>query len=193
VSIRCLFISRSFPPLSNTRAIPRQLCSPEKIAPRSKNCIAGSLQSLSRSRALEEDIVVDLARLIWRKQNLVICRTAELAKARRGQIQRERQIGSFLSGDDPGADKQARQELGDFHELIDIGETATLDGLMKELSVADRLQGMISRCVKQLLMVRGVKSLSSAAVSESTPQILRTLITPQPPSKSGTTPNLAST
>ena len=143
--------------------------------------------------ALEEDIVVDLARLIWRKQNLVICRTAELAKARRGQIQRERQIGSFLSGDDPGADKQARQELGDFHELIDIGETATLDGLMKELSVADRLQGMISRCVKQLLMVRGVKSLSSAAVSESTPQILRTLMTPQPPSKSGTTPNLAST
>ena len=124
--------------------------------------------------ALEEDIVADVARLTWRKRNLATCRIAELAKARRDQIQRERQIGSFLSGDDPEADEQARQELGDIHELIDIGETATLDGLMKELDLADRLQGMINRCLKQLLMVRGVKSLSSAAVSESTPQIART-------------------
>jgi len=49
VSIRCQSISRSFLPPSNTRAIPQQLCSPEKIAPRSKNCIARLLQSLSPS------------------------------------------------------------------------------------------------------------------------------------------------
>src|SRR5262249_36179335 len=47
-SMRCLFISRSFLPLSNTRAIPQQHCSPEKIALRSKNCIARSLQSSAR-------------------------------------------------------------------------------------------------------------------------------------------------
>jgi hypothetical protein len=117
--------------------------------------------------ALEEDIVADVARLTWRKRNLATCRIAELAKARRDEIY-------YCIGDDPGADEQARQELGDIHELIDIGKTATLDGLMKELDLADRLQGMINRCLKQLLMVRGVKSLSSAAVSESTPQIART-------------------
>ena len=118
--------------------------------------------------ALEEDIVADVARLTWRKQNLATCRLAELAKAHREQI------CSMTMPYGPRDDERARQELGDIHELIDIGKTATLDGLMKELDLADRLQGMINRCLKQLLMVRGVKSLSSAAVSESTPQIART-------------------
>jgi len=119
--------------------------------------------------ALEEDIVADLARLIWRKQNLATCRTAELAKARRDQIQREtQQIQSSLSRK---ADENARQELGDVHELVDIGESATLDGLMQELNVADRLDAAIDRRLKRLLVVRGVKSLSSAAASDSPPQI----------------------
>ena len=119
--------------------------------------------------ALEEDIVADVARLTWRKRNLATCRIAELAKARRKEI-----CSIKLISGNPRADEQARQELGDIHELIDIGETATIDGLMKELDLVDRLQGMINRCLKQLLMVRGIKSLSSAAVSEPTPQIART-------------------
>jgi hypothetical protein len=69
------------------------------------------------------------------------------------------------------ADEQARQELGDIHQLIDIGEPATIEGLTKELDVKERLDGMINRGLKQLLTVRGVKSLSSAASSTSTPQI----------------------
>ena len=69
------------------------------------------------------------------------------------------------------ADEQARQELGDIHQLIDVGAAATIDGLMKELDVIERLDGMINRCLKRLLIIRGVKSLSSAASSESTPQI----------------------
>jgi hypothetical protein len=55
--------------------------------------------------------------------------------------------------------------------LIDIGEPATIEGLMNELDVKERLHGMINRCLKQLLTVRGVKSLSPAASSTSTPQI----------------------
>jgi hypothetical protein len=116
--------------------------------------------------ALEEDVVADLARLIWRKQNLDTCRIAELAKARRDKIEQ-----SFRYGDDSEADDQAREELGDVYELIDLGESATLEGLMKELDVADRLQGMIDRCLKRLLVLRGVKSLSSAVASDSPPQI----------------------
>jgi hypothetical protein len=50
-------------------------------------------------------------------------------------------------------------------------EPGTIDGLMNELDVADRLHGMINRCLKQLLTVRDVKSLSSAAASDSIPQI----------------------
>jgi hypothetical protein len=63
------------------------------------------------------------------------------------------------------------KNLGDVHQLIDIGEPATIEGLMKELDVKERLDGMINRCLKQLLTVRGVKSLSSAASSTSAPQI----------------------
>jgi hypothetical protein len=39
--------------------------------------------------ALEEDIVADLARLVWRKQNLATFRIAGLADARREQIKDE--------------------------------------------------------------------------------------------------------
>ena len=60
--------------------------------------------------------------------------------------------------------------LGDVYKLIDIGEPATIDGLMKELDIKERLDGLIDRCLKRLLMVRGVKSLSSAP-SSVTPQI----------------------
>jgi hypothetical protein len=132
--------------------------------------------------ALEDDIVADLARLVWRKQNLAIFRTAELAGARRGQIEDETvpPVQFRIPGDIDldqkeearrAADEQARQELGDIHQLIDIGEPATIEGLMKELDVKERLDGMINRCLKQLLTVRGVKSLSSAASSSSAPQI----------------------
>jgi hypothetical protein len=129
--------------------------------------------------ALEEDIVADLARLIWRKQNLATFRIAQLADARREQIKDETvprlefRIPGDIDADEKeearrAADEQARQELGDIHQLIDIGEPATIEGLMKELDVKERLDGMINRCLKQLLTVRGVKSLSS---STSAPQI----------------------
>ena len=69
------------------------------------------------------------------------------------------------------AEQQAREELGDIYLLIDIGEPATVKGLMKELEIKERLDGLISKCLKQLLMARGVKSLSAASSSVPTPQI----------------------
>src|SRR5262249_29683391 len=60
---------------------------------------------------------------------------------------------------------------GDIYQLIDIGEPATVKGLMKELEIKERLDGLISKCLKQLLMVRGIKSLSAASSSVPTPQI----------------------
>ena len=132
--------------------------------------------------ALEEEIVADIARLTWRKQNLATFRIAELAKERCAQINREKvPQPDFISlaGIDPAeelkgyraAEKQARQELGDIYTLIDVDEPATIDGLMKELDIKERLDGAISKCLKQLLMVRGVKSLSPASASVSMPQI----------------------
>jgi hypothetical protein len=60
------------------------------------------------------------------------------------------------------AEEQARQELGDVHRLIDVGEPATIKGLMKELDIKERLDGLIFKSLKQWLMVRRVKFLSPA-------------------------------
>ena len=133
--------------------------------------------------ALEEDIVADIARLTWRKQNLQTFRIAELAKERHQKIRSEKVPGvdldDYIVLIDPAvtregfraAEEQARHELGDIYQLIDIGEPGTIDGLMKELDTKERLDGLISKCLKQLLMVRGVKSLSAASSSVPTPQI----------------------
>jgi hypothetical protein len=135
--------------------------------------------------ALEEEIVADMARLTWRKQNLATFRIAQLAEKRHREINDEKVPSLDLFADDEeylaaqeerregyrAAKEQAQQELGDTYELIDIGEPATIDGLMKELDIKERLDGLISKCVKQLLMVRGVKSLSPVSTSTSTPQI----------------------
>ena len=40
-----------------------------------------------------------------------------------------------------------------------MGEEATIDHLMQELQVQERLDAVIDRCIKRLLMVRGVKSM----------------------------------
>jgi hypothetical protein len=143
----------------------------------------GLIAEFTPNGALEEDIVADIARLTWRKQNLATFRIAELAKRRRDQIDRERvlepDVFDFSDGIEPAvrreayraAKEQARQELGDTYKLIEIGEPATTDGLMNELDIKERLDGLIDRCLKRLLMVRGVKSLSLAPSSVSTPQI----------------------
>jgi hypothetical protein len=132
--------------------------------------------------ALEEDIVADIARLTWRKQNVATFRIAELAKKRQQTIEYEKvpsvPLLLFDDGIDPAvkregyqaAKEQARQELGDIYKLIDIGD-ATIEGLMKELDIKERLDGLISKCLKQLLMVRCVKSLSPTSSSGSMPQI----------------------
>src|SRR5258708_344541 len=126
--------------------------------------------------ALEEEIVTDIARLTWRKQNLATFRIAELARRRREQIDREKvpqpDLDLFPYGSiDPAelgkgyraAEEQARRELGDTYKLIDIGKPATINGLIEELDIMERLDGLISKCLKQLLMVRGVKSVSLAS------------------------------
>jgi hypothetical protein len=63
------------------------------------------------------------------------------------------------------AEEQARKELGTAWTLAELDDVLTFDHLMSELTVADRLDGMFERCLKRLLLVRGLKSIS---VSSST-------------------------
>ena len=119
---------------------------------------------------LEDDIVLTLARLMWRKQNLVTYCLAEHAKNRFSAIYAEFRPAVDLWADPrkseesraayEAADEEVRRELGEAFQLVEMGKDVTVEHLFEELSVLDRLDSMIDRCIKRLLLVRGVKSMS---------------------------------
>jgi hypothetical protein len=135
--------------------------------------------------AFEDEIVAAMAHLLWRKKNLATFRIAELAQHRMTQIRGAMVPGMGVPKSDESvefertfiekwhaAETQARNELGELYALVEMGEEATVDRLMKELEVQERLDAMIDRCIKRLLLVRGLKSMSigtTSAAPESLP------------------------
>jgi hypothetical protein len=115
---------------------------------------------LAPGGALEEDIVATIARLTWRKQNLAILRLAKHAQDRWSAIRSENlPDDSMLTWEDTvdpakrealirAAEDEARKELGENYKLVEVGEIATIDGLMKDLEVEERLGAMIDKCLK---------------------------------------------
>jgi len=145
----------------------------------------GVIKDLAPNGVIEDDIVATMARLLWRKQNLATFRIAALAKDRCRQIRSKipqdevvdypfPTLGSIKEVDPAvreaatrAAEDQIRRELGDTYELVEMGGAATVECLLKDLEVEDRLDAMIDRCLKRLLFLRGLKSISST--SSSTP------------------------
>src|SRR5262249_3017857 len=91
--------------------------------------------------AIEKDIVTDIARLVWRKQNLRTLRTAERAQQRRKRIEKPEflmplEVVAFArmaAKPDPEKEQQrateraareaaAHEELGALYELTEAGE-----------------------------------------------------------------------
>jgi hypothetical protein len=129
--------------------------------------------------AFEDEIVAAMAHLVWRKKNLATFRLAELAQQRITEIRAALVPGmglptsgesvesvesvefeTTLIGQWQAAESQTRHELGELYALVEIGEAATVDGLLQELEVQARLDALIDRCIKRLLLVRGLKSMS---------------------------------
>jgi len=141
-----------------------------------ENLHRGLIDEFAPSGMLEDDIVMTMARLVWRKQNLTTLRIARLAACQRSAIRSQKVDNEmvFRPGDpvkraeqSRAADGQARKELGETYELIEVGEAATFNGLTEELEIQERLDAAIAKCLKQLLMVRGVKSVAAAPPSAS--------------------------
>jgi hypothetical protein len=106
------------------------------------------IAELTPNGALEDDIVATIARLVWRKQNLATLRIVEVVKA---EIEK--------------AEDLARRELGYTTEYVEIDVAATLESFTKELAIEEQLNAMLDKCLKQLLFVRGLKSISSTSSS----------------------------
>jgi hypothetical protein len=138
------------------------------------------VDELAPNGPLEDDIVKTLARLVWRKQNLGTFNVAQRARERASQLLHQQlarhpsplQFGDPFELDQATRDqavqdgeKEARKELGQDYALVEVGESATMEGLMADLAVRDRLDAMIDRCLKRLLFLRGLKSISGASHS----------------------------
>jgi hypothetical protein len=132
---------------------------------------------------LEEDIGDTIAKLIWRKRNRERFAIAERAKRLRHQIiedtfrQRKIDIDDALEtplykGEaenvearkeaEKEAEARARGELGQAYEWI-FCETATVDSLLKDVELEERLNAAVGKCLKQLMILRGVKSLTASS------------------------------
>jgi hypothetical protein len=145
------------------------------------------------SGPLQQLIVMDMARLIWRREHLAIFQVAKIARepfvkiAREPFVSEERtsrssfetvrdseelkaaDCAAFIKSDE----NQARNELGDMYDLVAAGEIATVPFLLRELDLMERLNGMIDSCIKRLLQAKGLSS-----ISVSTPAPVRRLPAP---------------
>jgi hypothetical protein len=127
---------------------------------------------LMPSGELEHDIVATLARLIWRKQNLATLSMAEVAHQ---ELESIRQPFYVSEQSDRQADEElGREHLGHYYELAEVGTRGNTDGLAKALDILERLEGQIDRCLKRLLFLRGLKSISLPASSENPTKVLPT-------------------
>lgn len=138
------------------------------------------IDELNPNGALEDDIVKTVAHLVWRKTNLETFRAAELARHRKEQIWEQTlpnggkdfnfpSPGAFDPADHVEAIKRANEyaqnELGVAYDLVEIGSTATMEQLAKDLEIQDRLDAMVDKCLKRLLLLRGLKSISNPSYS----------------------------
>jgi hypothetical protein len=134
------------------------------------------IDDLRPNGPVEHDIVLTIARLLWRKQNLITFQTAELVKSRFDEIlEEELERRGFGSSQDEepaarqeaerAAEKRARSELGECYKFMD-DDFGTIDRLMMDLEIGERLDAIIDKCFRRLLMVRGVKSMALAPLSE---------------------------
>jgi len=121
---------------------------------------------------LEEDTVGDIARLLWRKQNLQTFRIADTARKRYLAILSE-MVPSTPRDDctppDPAeveaagdAEARARKELGEYYKFVGMWERATPVQMLADLDVEERLDAKIDKLFRRLVMLKTFKSLSSS-------------------------------
>ena len=132
----------------------------------------------SVSGPLEEHIAAELARLIWRSEHLSTFCTAELARQPfiygvpapqryyNNETWEEVQAAVFAKVI-KSEGKPARERYRERYELLVLGKVVTIPYLKRELELQQLLSEMIDKCIKRLLLARGLKSIS--AVSPSAP------------------------
>ena len=114
--------------------------------------------------AMEHNIVAELARHLWRKKNLATFRLAH----KRATLLSDKPFLEFLRNlevMDPAKREEKLRPFGECRYHADIAEATTSKRLIETLQIEERLNTRIDRCLKRLLFVRGLKSISAASAS----------------------------
>jgi hypothetical protein len=147
----------------------RNRCSPGKDPAEFEKLHRDLTAEFSPDGALEYRTVAEIARLVWRKENLATFHKAELVKERyRKELERldlPEWEGSVAQNQ--AAREVVREKLGNDYALFEAGPAVELKRFIEDLDVEDRLDAKIDRCLKRLLFLKGLKSVS--ANSTSTP------------------------
>jgi hypothetical protein len=135
---------------------------------------------------MEEETVASIAHLMWRRQNLAHFEIAQLSHYMADVIEKVTSLEPITDKEDKEflakvggliephirekyprmRRKWPRRKLAD-GELLEVSKVATLNRLMKELDVEERLDTMIDRLIKRLLFLRGLKSITSSEAMTS--------------------------
>jgi hypothetical protein len=124
------------------------------------------------SGPLEQHIVQELARLIWRRAHLSIFHAAKVART--PFVLDGREFSSWTAASPNleelqaaecaarlrATEDQSRKQLGSMYELVVAGEIATIAYMERELKLMEHLDAMIDKCVKRLLHAKALKSVS---------------------------------
>ena len=148
----------------------------------------GLVAEYSPTGPSQEDVVWTMTRIIWRKNHMDIVRAATGAWDRYRRIESrlhsemaKEMLSSYTVSDElpPEARKmlrkkvedEAREELGDDYRFIEAGSGATLEVVMNHFDVEARLDSILDVCLKRLLHMKGLQSLSSS--TSSAPRLSR--------------------
>jgi hypothetical protein len=128
----------------------------------------------------EHAIALKLAHVLWREQHLGIYAYAAQARKLYSEIradllpERGLSLLDFSNAEQFGqaekaAKEKATKELGGAWKLVELGDVLTLNHLLKEMEVAERLSRLKERLLKQLMFVRGAKSMSMSSPTPAPP------------------------
>jgi hypothetical protein len=132
---------------------------------------------------LAEEVVWTMTRIVWRRRHMDTFGAAQRAWERYDRIESRQEsemakglmaeglVRSYTESNElpleaqkelrENVEKEAREELGDDYKFIEAGRDATLDSIMERFAVEARLDAMLDTCVKRLLHLRGLTSLTS--------------------------------
>jgi hypothetical protein len=121
------------------------------------------VEEYAPSGVSEFELVQNIARLMWRKKNLATYYLAYLARRYCDNVIEGKLVGRREAQAREKAEQEVREELGPEGRLLDLKDDH--QAMMGDLTVHEKLDAMIARNIKQLFLVKGLKTVGGLGPS----------------------------